>query len=266
MYGRYIRSPALRKGHLPGLGRRPPYVPTVCIRNLNGTYEYVPVPLQDIDNTFQYSGTISWTKGNHSIKAGIGLIRRQARNVQSASAVGAYSFNLPTDSNSDELTQQNNQLASALVGAYASETRNFNLFPPDYRSWEPNGFAQDSWKVNPRLTVLYGLRYDVFTPFTEAHNHISNFDFPAALGLTAATIGNALKIAGVNGVNNQVNIPTDYSNVARILVLGDADPCRSRRLRAELLPWQLYVECEPEERSIHVYLQPVLPIRSCGRD
>ena len=146
------------------------------------------VPLQDIDNTFQYSGTVSWTKGNHSIKAGIGLIRRQARNVQSASAVGAYSFNLPTDSNSDQLTQQNNQLASALVGAYASETRNFNLFPPDYRSWEPSGFAQDSWKVNPKLTVLYGLRYDVFTPFTEAHNHISNFDFPEALGLTAANI------------------------------------------------------------------------------
>ena len=172
------------------------------------------VPLQDIDNTFQYSGTVSWTRGSHSIKAGIGLIRRQARNVQSASAVGAYSFNLPTDSNSDQLTQQNNQLASALVGAYASETRNFNLYPPDYRSWEPGGFAQDSWKVNPKLTVLYGLRYDVFTPFTEAHNHISNFDFPEAFGLTAVNINNALKIAGVDGVNSQVNIPTDYSNVA----------------------------------------------------
>ena len=40
---------------------------------------------------------------------------------------------------------------------------------------------QDSWKVNPKLTVLYGVRYDVFTPFTEAHNRISNFDFPEAL-------------------------------------------------------------------------------------
>ena len=48
------------------------------------------VPLQDIDNTFQYNGTVSWTKGNHNFKFGAGLIRRQARNVQSASAVGAY--------------------------------------------------------------------------------------------------------------------------------------------------------------------------------
>lgn len=88
------------------------------------------VPLQDIDNTFQYSGTVSWTKGSHNIKAGITLIRRQARNVQSASAVGAYQFNLPSDSVSgDQLATQNNQLASTLVGAFASQTRNFNLYP-----------------------------------------------------------------------------------------------------------------------------------------
>ena len=172
------------------------------------------VPLQDIDNTFQYSGTVSWTKGNHNIKAGASFLRRQARNVQSASAVGAYGFNLPTDSNSDQLTQQNNQLASTLVGAFNNEVRNANLFSPDYRSYEPSGFAQDSWKVSPKLTLIYGLRYDVFTPFTEAHNHISNFDFLQALTLNTATISSALKVAGQNGVNSQVNIPTDYSNVA----------------------------------------------------
>jgi len=172
------------------------------------------VPLQDIDNTFQYLGTVSWTKGKHNIKAGASFLRRQARNVQSASAAGFYQFNLPTDSNADQLTTQNNQLASTLVGAFASTTRNFNLNPPDYRSYEPSGFAQDSWKLTSKLTLIYGLRYDVFTPFTEAHNRISNFDFPQALLSTPQTINSALKVAGRNGVNSQVNIPTDYSNVA----------------------------------------------------
>jgi hypothetical protein len=137
--------------------------------------------------------------------------------VQSASAVGAYAFNLSSDSQNtagNQLATQNNQIASTLLGAFKSQTRNFNLFPPDYRSWEPNGFVQDSWKVSPKLTVLVGVRYDVFTPFTEAHNHISNFDFLQALSSTPATVSQALKIAGVNGVNTQVNIPTDYSNVA----------------------------------------------------
>ncbi len=73
------------------------------------------VPLQDIDNTYQYAGTVSWTKGSHNLKIGAGLMRRQARNVQSASAVGAFGFNLTTDSNTDQKTQQDHQIASALA-------------------------------------------------------------------------------------------------------------------------------------------------------
>jgi hypothetical protein len=172
------------------------------------------VPLQDVDNTFQYNGTLSWTKGNHNFKFGASLIRRQARNVQSASAVGAYGFNLSSDTNSDQLTQQNNQLASALVGAFNSQSRNFNISPPDYRSWEPSGFVQDSWKATPKLTLLLGVRYDVFTPFTEAHNHISNYDFLEAVSDPAAALSSALKIAGVNGVSDTAGIPTQYNNVA----------------------------------------------------
>ena len=172
------------------------------------------VPLQDIDNTFQYAGTISWTKRNHNIKAGGSFLRRQSRNVQSASAAGAYGFGLVTDSNANLTTQQDNQLASTLVGAFQNDTRNFNLNPPDYRSYEPSGFVQDTWKISPKLTVLGGFRYDVFTPFTEAHNRISNFDFPQALLSTSANVTSALKVAGVNGVDGHVNIPTDYSNFA----------------------------------------------------
>ncbi len=173
------------------------------------------VPLQDIDNTFQYAGTVSYTLGNHNLKVGAGLVRRQARNVQSAFAAGQYGFGLSTDNVNGNNTQtQINQLASSLVGAFTSESRNYDLTPPDYRTWEPSFFAQDSWKVNPKLTVLYGIRYDLFTPFTEAHNRISNFDFLQASGSTAANVGSALKVANVNGVDGQAGIKTDYSNAA----------------------------------------------------
>ena len=191
------------------------------------------VPLQDIDNTYQYSGSISYTLGNHNIKAGAGVIRRQARNVQSAFAAGQYTFGLQTDSclaafvtsasgavscpNGEGATQkqtQDNQLASSLVGAFTADSRNYDLTPPDYRSWEPSGFILDSWKAQPNLTVLFGVRYDVFTPFTEAHNRISNFDFFQALGSgTAADAQTALLVPGVN-TDSQAGIKTDYSNVA----------------------------------------------------
>jgi Carboxypeptidase regulatory-like domain/TonB dependent receptor len=173
------------------------------------------VPLQDLDNTFQYNGTVSWTKGNHNFKFGASLIRRQARNVQSASAVGAYQFNLVSDNDpTNLLQQQSNQLASTLVGAFNSQSRNFNISPPDYRAWEPSGFAQDSWKVTPKLTLLAGIRYDVFPPFTEAHNHISNYNFLGALADPSTATNSALQIANVNGVNRSAGIGTSFDNVA----------------------------------------------------
>ncbi len=172
------------------------------------------VPLQDIDNTYQYAATLSYTRGNHAMKGGVGFIRRQARNVQSAFAAGQYGFGLASDQAATQLQTQDNQLASTLVGAFSSASRNYDLNPPDYRSYEPSFFLQDSWKVNSKLTVLYGGRYDIFTPFTEAHNRISNFNYLQALGSTAATVGSALQVAGVSGVDGHAGIKTDYSNFA----------------------------------------------------
>jgi hypothetical protein len=167
------------------------------------------VPLQDIDNTFLYSATVSYTRGNHSMKGGATFIRRQARNVQSAFAAGQYGFGLASDQASTQQQTQDNQLATTLVGAFQSDSRNYDLNPPDYRSYEPSFFLQDSWRATPKLTVLFGARYDLFTPFTEAHNRISNFDFFQALGSTAATVDSALKVAGVNGVGGHAGIKTD---------------------------------------------------------
>lgn len=181
------------------------------------------VPLQDIDNTFQYSGVVSYQIGNHQIRAGASLIRRQARNVQSAFPGGQYGFGLSSDNvantpaNPNPLSaseQNNNILGSSLVGAFSSESRNYDINTPDYRTWEPSFFVQDSWKINPKLTILYGGRYDLFTPFTEAHGHISNFDYTEARNDNAGNIAGALKVANVNGVNANAGIKTDYSNFA----------------------------------------------------
>jgi len=173
------------------------------------------VPLQDIDNTFQYSGTVSYTIGNHSLKAGAGLIRRQARNLQSAFPYGDFSFGLRSDSGADQ------SLASTLAGAFKGTSYNVDygaggvVNTPDYRTWEPSFFVQDNWKLNSKLTVTYGVRYDVYTPFTEAHNKISNFDFYSAVhATTQAAATAALQQAGVSGVSSTAGIQTIYSDFA----------------------------------------------------
>jgi hypothetical protein len=173
------------------------------------------VPLADIDSTFQYLANLSYTRGKHNIKGGVSYIRRQARNVQSSFAAGQYTFGLVTDTVSgNNVKTQDNNLASSLVGAFNSQSRNYDLSPPDYRTYEPSFFIEDNWKLLSNVSVQLGVRYDVFTPFTEAHSRISNFDFNQALTLNATNANNALKIANQNGVDGHAGISTDYSNVA----------------------------------------------------
>ncbi|HZU32482.1 MAG TPA: TonB-dependent receptor [Candidatus Angelobacter sp.] len=172
-------------------------LPLILLPNIQALGDSRFIPLEDLNNTFQYNGAVTYNFGRHSIKAGAALIRRQAREVQSDNANGRFNFGLPEDGGNPAA-----DLASFLVGAFTGVARSASLFAPDYRMWEPGFFAQDNWKVRPWLTVNYGFRYDVYTPFTEVHNHISNFDLATGQVL----------IAGVNGVSDTAGIKTDYSN------------------------------------------------------
>jgi hypothetical protein len=174
-------------------------LPLILPNALQGLGDSRFIPLQALDNTFQYNGAVTYTNGPHTIKAGASLARRQARSVQSDNANGRYNFGLPIDGNNE-----GNILATFLVGAFTSVNRSTSLFSPDYRMWEPGFFAQDNWKLNKWLTVNFGVRYDVYTPFTEVHNHISNFDLATGKVL----------VAGVNGVSSTAGLKTDYSNFA----------------------------------------------------
>jgi Carboxypeptidase regulatory-like domain len=171
------------------------------------------VPIVDISNTFEYNGAVTYNRGSHSLKFGAALIRRQAQNQQSSNGVGNINFGLPEDGGSASL----NNLATFLVGAFTAEGRNTDLFTPNYRSWEPGFYAQDSWKVRPWLTLNYGLRYDIYTPFTEADGRISNFDPATNTLLVPARELGVLKTQGVDttGIvasSNSAGLKTTYSN------------------------------------------------------
>jgi hypothetical protein len=148
------------------------------------------VPLQYKDNVYQTSGALYYTRGNHSLKFGTALVRRQALNQQDSQGEGIMVFN--------------SGAPGLLAGGFSGASRINSLIPPAYRTTEPSGFVQDDWHVFHKLTLNLGVRYDVFTPYTEQHNHIANFNprIPALLQ------------AGVNGVSRSANVQTDYRGLA----------------------------------------------------
>jgi len=173
------------------------------------------VPIVDTSNTFQYDGAITYNRGTHNIKAGASLIRRQAQNVQSNEAVGHINFGLPEDGGGPT----NNNLATFLVGAFNGEGRNNDLFTPNYRSWEIGFYAQDNWRMKSWLTITYGLRYDIYTPFTERHGYLSNYDpanhqllIPASGLATIKALG--IDTTGMVASSDTAGLKTNYGDFA----------------------------------------------------
>jgi hypothetical protein len=152
------------------------------------------IPLQEKDNTYQINGAILYVKGNHSIKLGGSLIRRHFSLLQDNAGEGNWTFA--------------SGLPGLVSGFYSNVTRNNAVYVPHYQLWESSGFVQDDWHAARNLTINAGLRYDVFTPFTEENNHISNFN-PKLTGP-----GDAILQAGVGGVSRTAGIATDYSNLS----------------------------------------------------
>jgi hypothetical protein len=148
------------------------------------------VPLVNHDSTYQGTTSVFYSKGNHSIKVGFALIRRHAALTQDNAGEGLFGFS--------------NGLPALVSGFYSSVTRNNSLYIPHYQLWESSEYVQDDWHASSRLTVNLGLRYDIFTPFTEENNHISNFD------VNTATIVQA----GLNGTSWTAGVKTDYRNFA----------------------------------------------------
>jgi hypothetical protein len=143
------------------------------------------IPVKHKENAFHYFGSVVYTRGAHTMQFGATLIRRQVNTVQSSFPAGNWVFN---------------GYPKLLQGSYLTTQRSLDLVPPNFRLWETGGYAEDNWRATHNLTVNLGLRYDVYTPYTEKDNIISTFD-PAT--------GNLL-VAGQNGVSNTGGVHTDF--------------------------------------------------------
>ena len=159
------------------------------------------IPIVDVDNTFQESGSVNINRGKQNIKIGAELIRRQATNVQNNYGIGSYTFN---PLNINKSAEDQSGLTALLQGNFNNVERSNDLSAPHYREWEPSAYVQDNYRATSDLTLNIGVRYDILTPFTEVHNALTNFN----------PFTGKLAVADVNGVNSYAGVSTTYSNIS----------------------------------------------------
>lgn len=156
------------------------------------------IPLENEDNTFQYAADLTWNKNSHSVKFGLTLIRRQVGEYQSSNPNGTFTFS----GNYTGVAP-----ADFLEGLASSVSRSYYITSPLYLTWEPGAYVQDNWRAKRWLTLNLGMRYDIFTPYTERRGRISNFN-PVTGLIDGPTI------PGAQQTGNTALAPTPYRDIS----------------------------------------------------
>lgn len=115
--------------------------------------------------------SVTWTTGNHSIKAGADFVRNQAVDGFSATRGQPRGFlNYGTS-----FTAYSNFLLGLPPSSvtYVGATRRGDL---NVSNWEDGFYVQDDYKIRPSITLNLGLRYELITPFVEKDDLMVNFD------------------------------------------------------------------------------------------
>jgi len=116
---------------------------------------------------FNVNEDLSWVRGSHQLGFG-GTYNHEVLNYFSGTnSGGTFTFN----GSSTGLGMGDFMLGNAANWAQG----NFQNFMYDRQNYV-GLYVQDSWKVTPRLTVNYGLRWEPFFAFTNKHGFFDHFD------------------------------------------------------------------------------------------
>lgn len=131
-------------------------------------------------NTFVYTDSLSWTKGNHQVKVGLDISTVEALTPLGFNGSDNYgTFQYNTSASTGLFTGVD--FADFLSGLPNQTFYDVVSQDNDGKSTHYNFFAQDQWKVNQDLTISYGLRYELQPGYFDVHGDIGNFDPSVAL-------------------------------------------------------------------------------------
>ena len=160
-----------------------------------------PTPRRELDQTYTFSDTLSWSRGKHNWRFG-GDYRRILQSFRSAkNAEGSFVFTgLATSQFSGSGLPAPNtgyDFADFLLGLPQQTTLQSGTNSYNFRANAFDVYAQDDFRFRPNLSFNLGLRYEYNGPYTEAHNQIANLDVsPAFTGAVPVLPGQSGAFSG----------------------------------------------------------------------
>lgn len=183
---------------------------------ITGAREFLPTTLDDY--RIQFADNLTWTRGKHSFKVGGEYDYVHAKQFFFFNQFGVFTISSSALDNNDTLRSNTVlNLLSVGPGTSGGPGHRFDLNTPGitsgtnvtYKVNIGNGlvdmamkqlafFAQDEWRLTPRLTLTAGIRWEGYwnpqpdASNTTLYNKVKNFAFPIGLTVDPAVIPNNL--------------------------------------------------------------------------
>jgi hypothetical protein len=154
----------------------------------------------------------TWVKANHSLKFGYEYEHIWMAVNDNNPLYGSFSYAGAYSATGTAVTDD--YWADFLFGL----TNNYSLanyFVAHLRQTIQSVYAQDDWKLSPKLTLNLGLRWEYGSPYSELHNYISNFDPVSQTVLTispGAVAGNGITPVSPGGVYGKTLVNPDLND------------------------------------------------------
>ncbi len=151
-----------------------PFAPRIAITGFDAFGVSNILPQGRVQNTFQWSDSVSWSSGRHSLKVGGDIFYYQANSVFDANFRGTVTFA---------------DLAAFQAGTPTSFTQNFGTSARHNVSKDFAWFGQDDIRVTPSFTLNLGLRLERSGGVEERDDILANLDRNRFDAIGAAGVG-----------------------------------------------------------------------------
>ncbi|HXH06559.1 MAG TPA: TonB-dependent receptor [Vicinamibacterales bacterium] len=185
--------------------------------------------VERVNAVFQFTNDLAWTRGRHTWKAGIDVRREHMVIAFINRPNGDFDFNG---------VHTGNALADFLLGLPGQFRRTTANSIQDGVGWLYAAYAQDEFRLSPRLTLNYGLRYELPIPFVDKNDALNAFR-PGQQSRRFPDAPTGLVYPGDPGVPRGT-YETDRNNVApRVAVAWDPTGSGRTSVRAA---WGLFYD------------------------
>ncbi len=130
------------------------------------------------NGSYVVTDDLTWIHGRHSVRFGY-QFSRYYYNERNPNGSGNYLFTAQATDFPGQLASTGHAFAAFLLGAARSASRDINPLSSGFRQPQHAFYAMDDFKINSKLTINAGLRWEIIPPFYERTNRHSYIDLSA---------------------------------------------------------------------------------------